>query len=306
MPEVACPKCDFVNAQATGAAMEECPKCGVIYAKAKPRKPVEVTTPAAPPAQAASKPGVIQQYRPSLAWLSEALPVGIPAALGLFGLVAIERTKGFSHDMAVGATLFGAISLALVMMHRDRKAAQTRQAQHREIINNALLADGMPFENVTFSADMRGAIGINADARMVVFYDFTMLQKARKRVPFDALLSAELYEDGQTVTVTAGGAGIGRAIVGRALFGVAGEIIGGTTGKRTSTSSGVVNRMDVRITIKDVTSPTWDICVLAGQVPRGSVVYETVSRSARTCVGALQAAIAIAADEKDQKRQIPA
>lgn len=31
-----CPKCDHVNRNATGAVDEECPNCGVIYAKAQP------------------------------------------------------------------------------------------------------------------------------------------------------------------------------------------------------------------------------------------------------------------------------
>lgn len=31
-----CPKCGHVNHQATGAPMEECPACGVIYDKARP------------------------------------------------------------------------------------------------------------------------------------------------------------------------------------------------------------------------------------------------------------------------------
>jgi len=41
MAEIVCPKCHYVNTAATGVAMEECPKCGVIYSKVGGSAPLQ-------------------------------------------------------------------------------------------------------------------------------------------------------------------------------------------------------------------------------------------------------------------------
>jgi predicted nucleic acid-binding Zn-ribbon protein len=49
-----CPKCHHVNAAATGDPLDECPACGVIYAKAQPRAATSAASAAAPSTPAAA------------------------------------------------------------------------------------------------------------------------------------------------------------------------------------------------------------------------------------------------------------
>jgi len=67
-----CPKCDHVNRNATGAADEECPNCGVIYAKAQPPLPRGRVTPSPITYPAGARPSDFQPSRPAASRLARA------------------------------------------------------------------------------------------------------------------------------------------------------------------------------------------------------------------------------------------
>lgn len=62
---------------------------------------------------------------------------------------------------------------------------------------------------------------------------------------FDEILDYEFNEDGQTVTK----GGLGRAVVGGALFGGVGAVVGGITGKKKSKT--FITSMKIRISLKN-------------------------------------------------------
>ena len=88
---------------------------------------------------------------------------------------------------------------------------------------------------------------------------------------FDNLLNFELYEEASTTSTTQGG--LGRAIVGGALFGGVGAVVGGSTGKRTtiSTSSTYI----LHVTLKNAHTDCAEI---------SNIRYD----AARACVSALE------------------
>lgn len=67
---------------------------------------------------------------------------------------------------------------------------------------------------------------------------------------YEDLVSYEYSEDGGTVV----SGGVGSAIVGGALFGIVGAVVGAATGKKKQ--SEFVNSMKIKLTVNDITNPT--------------------------------------------------
>lgn len=78
------------------------------------------------------------------------------------------------------------------------------------------------------------------------------------------ILEAAVITNGQTITKTSRGSQIGGAIVGGVLTGGVGAIIGGLSGKKTSVET--ITEIKVRIVVKDINNPIYDITVLQGNL----------------------------------------
>jgi hypothetical protein len=285
MATINCPKCFKINTAFEGRPLEECPSCGVIYSKAIVRA---ITDP---------KPIIEKKAKRPLPewWTKYAWTVWIPLVAGIISLVAMKTA---SRDVAalvawVPWLTFGWIALAFVGRLTEAAARQQREENRRR--QNFFTDKGHASEDVIQSFDGNRALVIDADARTVHLYDSVPLGPIRQ-LKFSDILSAQLFEDGETVSVTRGGASIGGALVGRALFGVAGEIIGGTSGQRRTTSMNYVGIIDLRITLKDIRNPLWDMRFLFRRVNRSSSEYVAVSTRARACVASLHAVMAIGAE----------
>ncbi len=293
-----CPKCSFVNAQADGTALEECPRCGVIYSKAIARTAFPLTKkPEAQPIRAApaisDSPSPVSRELPS--WLKRFFwPVILPATFVLVAVAVANRMSGdigaAARNLAwAGIAWFVVLAIIVVAREREKIVAFLDQKFEAEFTK-----DGYSSKDAFVGVGRSKALVIDPEKQAAILYDFSTSHPARRTVGFKELLSAQLYEDGQTVAVTSSGAGVGRAIVGRMLFGKAGEVIGGVTGKRTTVSHNEVGAIELRLTIKDVRDPIWDMCFLFGGVSKNSTVYKNTSEYARRCAGSLHAAIALA------------
>lgn len=87
---------------------------------------------------------------------------------------------------------------------------------------------------------------------------------------FDELISYEVIENGDIVSK----GGVGRALVGGALFGGVGAIVGGITGEKRSKS--VTNELRVKLVTKSPLYPEIYINIIAnGNVKAGSMLYST-------------------------------
>ena len=82
--------------------------------------------------------------------------------------------------------------------------------------------------------------------------------KDYKKFEFADILSVELVKDSEVITTHTHSTTntIGRAVVGAAIAGGVGAIIGGNTSKSKSTSQEVVSRFQVVVTIKNIQHPT--------------------------------------------------
>lgn len=84
---------------------------------------------------------------------------------------------------------------------------------------------------------------INDDEKRIAIPNIFAKGEIAEVFRFDEILSYELYDDGKVVTK----GGLGSAVVGGALFGGVGAVVGSNVGKKTSK----VNQYSVKITLSD-------------------------------------------------------
>lgn len=96
------------------------------------------------------------------------------------------------------------------------------------------------------------------------------------------IIDFDLLEDGESVAQ----GGLGRALVGGALFGGTGAIIGGVTGKRKQ--KGVCNSLELKITVNDMNNPAVFIKFIAAPTKRNGIYFKTVYKQAQECLSMFQ------------------
>lgn len=94
------------------------------------------------------------------------------------------------------------------------------------------------------------------------------------------IMSVSIYEDERSITHAHRGRQIGAAVVGNALGGSTGAIIGGLGAK--AKSMDMVKRVTLRIELDNPSKPLLDIDFLKAQTLRGGYVHEQTSKEART------------------------
>lgn len=97
---------------------------------------------------------------------------------------------------------------------------------------------------------------------------------------FSDLLDFELIENGNTVT----GGSLGRAIAGNLIFGGVGATIGGMTGKQKQTC----NKLQIKITVKDLKHPALFITFIDYEVKKDGIIYRETIKSVEEIASLLQ------------------
>ena len=99
---------------------------------------------------------------------------------------------------------------------------------------------------------------------------------------YSDIVHFELLEDEESVAK----GGLGRALVGGALFGGTGAIVGGVTGKRKN--KGVCTSMKLKVTINDVNNPAVYINFIETKTKKSGMVYKNISKLAQECLSTFQ------------------
>ncbi|EGT5292704.1 DUF4428 domain-containing protein [Clostridioides difficile] len=100
---------------------------------------------------------------------------------------------------------------------------------------------------------------------------------------YENIAEFELLEDGESVV----SGGLGRAVVGGALFGATGAIVGGIIGKKTTRK--VVNSFKIKITINNIDNPVEYIELINKKTKTNSSVYEKAYKDAHKILSTLSA-----------------
>ena len=115
------------------------------------------------------------------------------------------------------------------------------------------------------------------------------------------ILSSEIFEDGETITKTARGSQLAGALIGGLALGGVGAIIGGLSGK--TTSSGEVKKIDLRITVNRTKNPIHDINFMDVECKKGGYLYNQAMKKARHWHGLMEVLINRADSEDDAKQR---
>jgi len=148
------------------------------------------------------------------------------------------------------------------------------------------------------SADMLKYISIDEERKKLMIVDVGNTKHQRMIYNYADVLGVELFEDGDSVTSTKRGSQIGRVVVGTALLGGVGAIIGGFSGKKKTSST--ANRIEVRITLDDIANPIFDLRFLKHEVNKSSSEYEKSNRSARHALAVIEAMIRQDGNEREE------
>lgn len=110
----------------------------------------------------------------------------------------------------------------------------------------------------------------------------SVLGKIEQIYNYSDIVDFELLEDGESVAK----GGLGRALVGGALFSGVGAIVGGVTGKRKTT--GIINSLKLKVTIDNIYNPVVYINFITTKTKKNGFTYQTISKSAQECLSMFQ------------------
>lgn len=119
MNVIVCPKCNKLNAQATGAPDEACPYCGVIYAKARQpsAEPPRMRAKVAQAVGASDGGRFIDQLRAKSHYPAFRALVGLFYLVGLaLGLIALVLGIVVAWNGSLGAGIGGAVAGLIVLI----------------------------------------------------------------------------------------------------------------------------------------------------------------------------------------------
>jgi len=102
-----------------------------------------------------------------------------------------------------------------------------------------------------------------------------------KLLSFDKIMSFELIEEGETVMQ----GGLGDALIGGALFGGAGAIVGATLSRD---SKQMCNSMSIKIILNDISNPSEYINIILSPMKRDSDNFKKAYTEAHECMSTLQ------------------
>lgn len=99
---------------------------------------------------------------------------------------------------------------------------------------------------------------------------------------YSDIVDFELLEDGESIS----SGGLGRALVGGALFGGAGAIVGGVTGKKKTT--GICSSLKLKITLKNINNPVVYINFIETDMKKDGSIYKNAYKMAHECLSVLE------------------
>ena len=139
--------------------------------------------------------------------------------------------------------------------------------------------DGFDPSQKVMGNDGNSGIAINESEKKVCLITSSMLNVDLDILAYGDILSSEIFEDGVTITKTDRESQIRGALIGGLVLGGAGAIIGGLSGK--TTSSNKVKRIDLRITVNRTNNPIHDINFMNEESKKNGSRYKKAMEHAR-------------------------
>ncbi len=109
---------------------------------------------------------------------------------------------------------------------------------------------------------------------------------------YDEIIDYEVLEDGTTITK----GGFGKALVGGAVFGLAGAIAGGSSKK----TKEICNKLEIKVTTRNQDRPVVYLNLINTQFKKDSLVYKTAYKSVQDVLSKFQ----IVLDQLEQEKGV--
>jgi hypothetical protein len=134
------------------------------------------------------------------------------------------------------------------------------------------------------SVDGTVAVAIAADEEHLHVFTLESSRATQRLLAPAKLLAVELVVDDESVIRTTSSTKLGGAIVGGLLFGGAGAIVGGLTGRDKQVQKKVVNKVEVRVTIDDLSFSSVRLQLLATPVEASDKMFATIEGRAKNWI----------------------
>ncbi|WP_112102709.1 SHOCT domain-containing protein [Haemophilus influenzae] len=171
--------------------------------------------------------------------------------------------------------------------------------EHKHYGCETLVAVDRELENICLIELNNIPKGLEDNSEKTFKYLEDNSEKTFKYLKADDILQVELFEGGNSVTSSS--RSIGGAVVGGALFGGVGAIVGGL-GSSTK-SSETVNKIQIRLVVNDKTNPIYDIDFLSVEIDKNELLFESISKQARTWYGYFEVMINNAKDNVEEIKE---
>ena len=140
---------------------------------------------------------------------------------------------------------------------RNKEEKDNKQAIQESYM---LLHDSFPSTQHTNGIAYETGLAINEKNKMICLIDNRNETASSRVFSYKDLLSAEIFEDNETVTSTVRSSQIGGALIGGIALGGIGAVIGGLSGK--TKTSGKVQKIVLRLVVNDTKNPLHEIYFL--------------------------------------------
>lgn len=203
--------------------------------------------------------------------------------LFIIAILSTEQNKAISIPMVLIFLLPWLIYVAIKFLIKYYAKKKAIIEEKRKLVEDLYLSKGFNLI-VQHNENM---LLVNEKDKL-----FTMGEDAYN---FKDLISAEIVEDDDviTTTTTKNKASVGKALVGGALFGGVGAIIGGNAGKSKSTSRNtkVCDKLQVKLTLNSVVKPVAYLNLIKARTRKDMKRYKQSYEKAEHFLGAFQVII---------------
>jgi len=175
----------------------------------------------------------------------------------------------------VAFVFFGTIiSLVVFLVWRSRFIAQQRQGLAEKLSN----IEGFSPSQQVVGKNGRAGFAIDEAAKLICVIRRQAEEMEFRVLPYSDLVSSEICENGETVTKTSRTSQVGGVLVGGALLGGVGAVIGGLSGK--TKSSQRITGMTLRVVVNDIKIPVYELTFMEAdlKVKKGGFLYSTVEK----------------------------
>ncbi|WP_079709961.1 hypothetical protein [Paraliobacillus ryukyuensis] len=141
---------------------------------------------------------------------------------------------------------------------------------------------GKKYKNVDFKPTQKGTIvSFDDNSKKLAIMPTVGKLKEEHLINYDNIVDFELIEDGESLAK----GGIGRALVGGALFGGAGAIVGGITGRK---NESYCRDMKIKLTINNNDDAVKYIYFIQNKIKKDSMIYRQFEKEAQEALSKLE------------------